>query len=77
MQYYCQSRANTLAKKKWDNRAHVAQARDLSSMHAPMFGLRGCFNFYGQGSGRELNTQNDVFGDFRLQVISEVWTKAH
>ena len=25
--------------------AHVAQARNLSSMHAPMFGLRGCLNF--------------------------------
>ena len=37
-------------QKNWDNRAHVAQARDLSSMHAPMFGLRGCLNFFGQGS---------------------------
>ena len=25
-------------------------ARDLSSMHAPVFGLRGCLNFFGQGS---------------------------
>ena len=40
----------TLAKKNWDNRTHVAQARDLSSMHAPMFGLRACLNFFGQGS---------------------------
>ena len=39
----------TLAKKNWDNRAHVAQARDLSSMHAPMFGLRGCLNFFWPG----------------------------
>ena len=31
------------------NRPHVAQARNLSSMHAPMLGLRGCLNF-GQGS---------------------------
>ena len=37
-------------QKNWDNRAHVAQARDLSSMHAPMFGLRACLNFFGQGS---------------------------
>ena len=36
--------------KNWDNRAHVAQARDLSSMHASMFGLRACLNFFGQGS---------------------------
>ena len=31
----------------------MAQARDLSSMHAPMFmmfGLRACFNFFGQGT---------------------------
>ena len=35
-------------KKNWDNRAHVAQARDLSSMHVPMFGLRACLNFFGQ-----------------------------
>ena len=34
-------------QKNWDNHAH---ARDLSSMHAPMFGLRGCLNFFGQGS---------------------------
>ena len=26
------------------------QARDLSSMHAPMFGLRACLYFFGQGS---------------------------
>ena len=31
--------------KKRDSRAHVAQALDLSSMHAPMFGLRACLNF--------------------------------
>ena len=37
-------------QKNWDSRAHVAQARDLSSMHAPMFGLRACLNFFGQGS---------------------------
>ena len=37
-------------QKNWDNRAHVAQARDLSSMHAPMFGLHACLNFFGQGS---------------------------
>ena len=36
--------------KNWDNRAHVVQARDLSSIHAPMFGLRGCLNFFSQGS---------------------------
>ena len=44
-------------QKNWDNRAHVAQARDhdlyMSSMHAPMFGLRhtqlrACLNFFGQ-----------------------------
>ena len=40
-------------KKKWDNRAHMAQARDLSSMHAPMFGLRACLNFFGQGSRKQ------------------------
>ena len=32
-------------QKNWDNRVHVAQARDLSSMHVPMFGLRACLNF--------------------------------
>ena len=32
-------------QKNWDSRAHVVQARDLSSMHAPMFGLRACLNF--------------------------------
>ena len=32
------------------HRAHVAQECDLLSMHAPMFGLRGCLNFFGQGS---------------------------
>ena len=42
--------STTLARKNWDGRTHVAQARDLSSMHAPMFGLRGCLNFFGQGS---------------------------
>ena len=36
--------------KKLRNCLHVAQARDLSSMHAPMFGLRGCLNFFGKGS---------------------------
>ena len=36
-------------QKNWDSRAHVAQARDLSSMYAPMFGLRACLNFFGQG----------------------------
>ena len=35
--------------KNWDNRAHVAQACDLSSMHASMFGLRACLNFFGHG----------------------------
>ena len=38
-------------KKLRHSRARgVAQACDLSSMHAPMFGLRGCLNFFGQGS---------------------------
>ena len=37
-------------QKNWDNSAHVAQARDLSSTHAPMIGLRACLNFFGQGS---------------------------
>ena len=32
------------------NGAHVVQAGNLSSMHAPMFGLRGCLNFFGQGT---------------------------
>ena len=32
-------------QKIWDNHAHVAQARDLSSMHAPMVGLRARLNF--------------------------------
>ena len=45
----------TLAKKNWDKRAHVTQARDLSSMHAPMFGLRACLNFFGQGSRSSLH----------------------
>ena len=44
------SRTSYPGHKNWDNRAHVAQARDLSSMHAPMFGLRGCLNISGQGS---------------------------
>ena len=39
-------------QKNWNSRAHVTQARDLSSMHAPMFGLRACFNVFGQGSMR-------------------------
>ena len=30
-----------------DNRAHVTQARDILNMHAPVFGLRGCLNFFG------------------------------
>ena len=34
----------------------MTQARDLSSMHAPMFGLRACLNFFGQGSRTVLNT---------------------
>ena len=33
-----------------DNRVHVAEVRDLLSMHAPMFGVRACLNFFGQGS---------------------------
>ena len=37
-------------QKNWDNRAHVAQARDLSSMHRLCLALRGCLNFFGQGS---------------------------
>ena len=37
-------------QKNWDKRAHMAQVRDLSSMHAPMFGLCACLNFFGQGS---------------------------
>ena len=36
--------------------AHVAQALDLSSMHAPLFGLRGCLNFFGQGIACSTNT---------------------
>ena len=39
----------TLAKKNWDNRTHVAQARDLSSMHAPMFGLACLSQFFWPG----------------------------
>ena len=46
----CGNSSTTLAKKNRDNRAHVTQARVLSSMHAPMFGLRACLNFFGQGS---------------------------
>ena len=42
-------------QKNWNNRAHVAQARDLLSMHAPLFGLRACFNFFGQGSSSALS----------------------
>ena len=49
-------------QKNWDNRAHMAQARDLSSMHAPMFGLRACLIFFGQGSSREqYNKGHHVF----------------
>ena len=29
--------------------AHLAQASDLSSMHAPLLGLRGCLNFFWPG----------------------------
>ena len=43
-------KSRTTLAKKIETAAHVAQARDLSSMHAPMFGLRACFNFFGQGS---------------------------
>ena len=31
------------------NRAHMAQARNLSSKHVPMFCLRGCLNFFWPG----------------------------
>ena len=65
--------STTLAKKNWDNHAHVAQARDLSSMHAPMFGLRACFNFFGQCSSSHRSTieekNKDVsFGYFFVWV---------
>ena len=43
-------------QKKWDNRAHVAQARDLSSLLAPMFGLRACLNVFGHGSTKLLES---------------------
>ena len=32
----------------------MAQARDLWSMHAPMFGLHDCFNFFGLGSSYKI-----------------------
>ena len=32
----------------------MAQARDLSSMHAPMFDLRACLKFFGQVSKKEI-----------------------
>ena len=38
----------------------MAQARDLSSMHAPMFGLGGCLNFFGQGSRSTLALSQDA-----------------
>ena len=41
-------------QNNWDNRAHVAQARDLSSMHVPMFGLRACLNFLARVSRRHV-----------------------
>ena len=40
----------TLAKNIGTTRVCMTQARNLSSMHASMFGLRGCLNFFGQGS---------------------------
>ena len=40
----------TLAKKIGTATRQRAQARDLSSMHAPVVDMRACFNFFGQGS---------------------------
>ena len=43
------------------NRAHVAQARDLSSMHVPMFGLCACLIFFGQGSRWSVLANNSLY----------------
>ena len=40
----------TLAKKIETGTRQRAQARDLSSMHAPVDDVRACFNFFGQSS---------------------------
>ena len=40
----------TLAKKIETATRQRAQARDLSSMHAPVVDVRACLNFFGQGS---------------------------
>ena len=65
-------------QKNWDNLAHVAQARDLSSMHAPMFGLRGCLNFFGQGSSNnavhhEWKTNADSISKRRFNILDFFW----
>ena len=57
-------------QKNWHNRAHATQARDLSSMHAPMFGLSGCLNFFGQGSSTWLCCGLKLWSD--LQSFNDI-----
>ena len=59
-------------QKNWDNGAHVAQARDLSSMHAPMFGLRACFNFFGQGSMYQRRLQIPPTSSLLMVLYTEI-----
>ena len=44
------TKGTTLAKKIGTATRQQAQARDLSSMHAPVVDVNACFNFFGQGS---------------------------
>ena len=48
----CTHTTTTLAKKIGTATRQRAQARDLSSMHAPVVDVRACFNFFGQGSSK-------------------------
>ena len=54
----------------------MAQARDLSSMYAPMFGLRACLNFFGQGSTTPLAKK---MGPVRIRHSSHDfgWQSSH
>ena len=63
-------------QKNCDSRAHVAQARDLSSMHAPMFGLCGCLNVFGQGSKSRERMLIDPWCKSRERMSLDPWCKS-
>ena len=59
------------ASKPWPKKVETTartspQAHDLSSMHAPLFGLRGCLNFFGQPAVVLVNIKHVsvAFGSF-------------